>query len=76
MATYEEKQHELDQKIRRLRAEKRKLEKQQKASERKQRDHMLIVIGATLLSHYPVETREKLLTLTDDEIKSWVNSSI
>ena len=71
--TYDEKRTELEQKIHRLQNEKRKLDRQQKASERKHRDHVMIVTGAHFLTHYP-GVEAQLLSMTDDEIRHWVDA--
>ena len=64
---------ELEQKIHRLQKDKRKLEREKKESERKKRDHVMIVVGSTLLTHYPEEVKERLLNANDEEIKTWVH---
>lgn len=71
--TTDEKMKELEQRIHRLQGEKRKLMREKKNSERKQRDHAMIVIGAHLLTHFPDETKARLIESTDEEIRAWVD---
>ena len=71
--TIDEKRTELEQKIHRLQKEKRKLERQKKADEKKHRDHVMIVTGAHFLTHFQ-GAEERLLTMTDDEIRAWVDA--
>ena len=70
--TIEEKRTEIEQKIRRLKKEKRKLDRQEQADARKHRDHVMIVTGAHFLTHYP-GAEAQLLTMSDDEIRRWVD---
>lgn len=70
----DEKLHDIDQKIHRLQAEKKRLKKQKENNERKKRDHAMILVGTTLMTHYPEEIKEKIINGTDEEIKAWVHS--
>lgn len=70
--TFDERCTELDQQIRRLQKEKQRLLRKQKDEEKKHRDHVLIVTGAHLLTHFP-GAEERLLEMTDDEIRAWVD---
>lgn len=71
--TYKEKRAAIDQKIRQLQNEKRKLDRQQKRTERKHRDHVMIVTGAHFLTHF-AGAESKLMEMSDDEIRAWVDS--
>lgn len=71
--SYDERRTELEQKIHQLQKEKRKLDRQQQQEERRHRDHVMIVTGAHLLTHFR-GAEEQLLTMTDDEIRAWVDS--
>lgn len=64
---------EIDQLINQLRQEKRELVREEKKELKKKRNHMMIVVGAQLLTHYPGK-EEVLINLTDEEIKAWVDS--
>ena len=71
--SYDERRTELEQKIHQVQQEKRKLDRQQQQEERRHRDHVMIVTGAHLLTHFR-GAEEQLLTMTDDEIRAWVDS--
>lgn len=71
--TYQEKKAAIDQKIRQLQNEKRKLDRQRKRDEKKHRDHVLIVTGAHFLTYFG-GAEGKLLEMSDDEIRAWVDS--
>ena len=71
--TYQERREAIDQKIRQLQNEKRKLDRQQKRSEKKHRDHVMIVTGAHFLTHF-AGAEAKMLEMSDDEIRAWVDS--
>lgn len=70
----DEKLQDIDQKIHRLQAEKKRLKKQKENNERKKRDHAMIVVGTTIMTHYSDEIKEKIINASDDEIKAWVHS--
>lgn len=70
----EEKLKELEQKINRMKMEQKRLQKQKKSEERKKRDHAMILIGATLMTHFPDETKEHLIESDDETIQRWVHS--
>lgn len=72
--TADEKLQDIDQKIHRLQAEKKRLKKQKENYERKKRDHAMILVGTTLMTHFPDETKKKIVNASDDEIKTWVHS--
>lgn len=72
---YAEELKKVEQKINAMKKEKQRLEKLQKNDERKHRDHVKIVVGATFLTHYSEEEKGKLFDEFDDEqIKEWVHS--
>ena len=74
MKNPDEKLKEINQKIHRLQGEKRKLQRKKENAARKQRDHAMILVGATLLTHYSDETKEKVISSSDEEIMEWVHS--
>lgn len=70
----EEQLKELQQKINKMQMEKKRLQKQQVNEERKKRDHAMILVGTTLLTHYSEEVKLKLINSDDEYIKNWVHS--
>lgn len=71
--TTDEKMKELEQRIHRLQTEKKRLQKQKESNERKKRDHAMILVGTTIMTHFP-EEKERIINSSDEEIKSWVHS--
>ena len=69
-----DKIEQIDQKIHRLQAEKKRLKKRKESAERKKRNHALIVVGATLMTHFSPEINDKIINGSDEEIATWVNS--
>ena len=74
--TTDEKLLEVEQKIHRLQGEKRKLMRDRKNAERKKRDHVLILIGATFISPYADDFKAKLYNASDEQIVAWVTKEL
>lgn len=62
------------QKVNRLKAKQKNLKNKKEVNERKKRDHAMIVVGSTLMTHYSDELKEKIINSNDDEIINWVHS--
>ena len=62
----------VEQKIHQLQAEKKRLLKKEAETERKKRDHALIVVGANILSMCSEEEKNKIINSSDEEITKWV----
>lgn len=73
-ATEEERLQKIDQQIHRLQAEKKKLKKQRENAARKQRDHAMIVVGTTVMTHFSPEEKARIVGGSDEEIRQWVDS--
>lgn len=69
----EEKLKKIEQQIHRLQAEKKKLQKQRENAARKKRDHAMIMVGTTLMSHYSAAEKEKIINSSDEDIRKWVD---
>lgn len=69
----DERLKELEQKINRMKIEQKRLQQKKKSEARKQRDHAMILIGATLMTHYPNKV-EELINSDDETIQKWVHS--
>ena len=68
-----ERVNQLEQKLHRLQTEKKRLQRKVANEERKKRDHALIVVGATVLSIFTEEDKEKVINANSDlEISRWV----
>ena len=72
--TEEEQLLKIEQQIRKLQSEKKRLKKQRENAARKQRDHAMIVVGATLMTHFSPEEKERIVNCSDEEIRKWVDS--
>ena len=68
-----EKLAEIDQQIRRLQKEKRKLNRAEQEEKRKHRNHVMILIATHFLTHYP-GAEPRLLEMSDSDICAWVDS--
>lgn len=74
-AKLDKREKELEQNIRRLQKEKRRLNREKEANLRKHQDHIKILIGAHLLSHYSEDLKERLLNDAEDaEVTAWVDA--
>lgn len=72
---YTAKQKEVERQIHALQKEKRRLSQKEKSAKRKHEDHIKILVGATFLTHYSEDKRNKIYNeMSDEEIVDWVNS--
>jgi len=71
--TTDEKLKELEQKINRLRMEKKKLQTKKTDEERKKRNHAMILVGTTIMTHFP-DKMDEIINADDETIVNWVHS--
>lgn len=74
--TDDEKLKKLDQKLNKLKNEKRRIKRKLDSKERKKRNHALIVFATQILSHYSKETQSKIINMSDEEIKNFVDTKL
>lgn len=71
--TDEERLKELEQKINRLQSEKQRLKAKKLNEDRKKRDHAMIVVGTTVMTHFE-DMKDIVINSDDESIKKWVHS--
>lgn len=72
--TPEERIESLEQQIRRLQREKKLLQKKKASEDRKKRDHAMIMVGTTVMTHFDADVKTRVIDSSDEEIKAWVHS--
>lgn len=71
--THDQELERLEQKIRELQMRKQKLKRKKTDEERKQRNHAMILIGSTVMTHFP-NMVDEIINSDDDKIKAFAHS--
>ena len=71
--TSDQELERLEQKIRELQMKKQKLKKKKTDEERKKRNHAMILLGSTIMTHFP-NMIDEIINSDDDKIKEFAHS--
>lgn len=71
--TNQQKLADLEQRIHKMQMERKRLKIKMADDERKKRNHALIRLAATYLTHFPPEVEQWIINADDDKIDAWVH---